>query len=113
LECAYFKKIYQLIYYRLGNRFKHIFSMSDCDGSEWNAVIYGYSLTTADSYSLGWLFKKSNNDLFAGRIKHITIYYYNEKAYNEQLANLFQIIGQERVLEYISDGDIEFEKIPH
>ncbi|MBO6205026.1 MAG: hypothetical protein J6O13_16005 [Selenomonas sp.] len=111
LECADFKKIYQLIYYRLGNRFKHIFPRPDFDSSEWNAVIYGHSLTPADSYSLGWLFQKSNTNLFAGRIKHITIYYYDEKAYNEQLANLFQIIGQERVLEYTSNGDIEFKKI--
>ena len=111
LECADFKKIYQLVYYRLGNRYKHIFSMPGCGGAEWNAVIYGHSLTAADSYSLGWLFQKSNTNLFAGRIKHITIYYYDEKAYNEQLANLFQIIGQERVLEYTSNGDIEFKKI--
>ena len=111
LECDDFKKIYQLIYYRLGNRFKHIFPRPDFDSSEWNAVIYGHSLTPADSYSLGWLFQKSNTNLFAGRIKHITIYYYDEKAYNEQLANLFQIIGQERVLEYTSNGDIEFKKI--
>ena len=85
--------------------------MSGCGGAEWNAVIYGHSLTPADSYSLGWLFQKSNTNLFAGKIKHITIYYYDEKAYNEQLANLFQIIGQERVLEYTSNGDIEFKKI--
>lgn len=111
LECADFKKIYQLVYYRLGNRFKHIFPVPNFDSSEWNAVIYGHSLTPADSYSLGWLFQKSNTNLFAGKIKHITIYYYDEKAYNEQLANLFQIIGQERVLEYTSNGDIEFKKI--
>ena len=112
VECANFKKIYQLIYYRLGNSFKQIFTKAGDTRANWNAVIYGHSLTPADKYSLGWLFEKSNTNLFAGVIKNIIIYYYDENAYNEQLSNLFQIIGQERVLAYITNGNIEFREIP-
>lgn len=112
LDCANFKKLYQLIYYRLGNNFKHIFSKAGGDSAEWNAIIYGHSLTPADSYSLGWLFEKSSTNLFAGAIRNITIYYYDESAYNEQLTNLFHIIGQEKVLSYITSGCIEFKQIP-
>ena len=112
LDCANFKKLYQLVYYRLGNSFKQIFSRATGNSAEWNAVIYGHSLTTADRYSLGWFFERSNTGLFAGVIKKITIYYYDEPAYNEQLTNLFQIIGQEKVLSYITSGCIEFKKVP-
>lgn len=112
LDCANFKKLYQLVYYRLGNSFKQIFSKAASNNVEWNAVIYGHSLTSADRYSLGWFFEKSNTtSLFAGAIKKITIYYYDELAYNEQLTNLFQIIGQEKVLSYTTSGYIEFKKV--
>ena len=111
LDCASFKKIYQLIYYRLGNKFKKVLN---CLGEgPWEGVIYGHSLTPADKYSLKWLFEKSEtNDYFFGKVKKYTIYYLKDDDYNKQLANLFQLIGQEKVLEYTSDGTISFVRVP-
>lgn len=111
VECASLKKLYQVIYYKLGNSFKNVFSKADDLSADWEAIIYGHSLTPADKYSLEWLFTKLDNGCFAGYIKHIIIYYVDEKSYHEQLTNLFQIIGQEHVLEYTSDNSIEFKQI--
>ena len=106
IECAYFKKKYQLIRYRLGNKFKTIFSHNQ--NAKWDAMIYGHSLTPADKYSLSWLFTEAENGLFAGYIEIIRIYYYDDASYDQQIANLIALIGQENVLKYVSEGRIEF-----
>ena len=111
LECASFKKLYQLVYYGLGNKFKE--KLSTIDDGPWEGVIYGHSLTTADKYSLKWLFEKDRvNGFFFGKVRKYTIYYWDDDAYSKQVANLFQLIGQEKVLEYTSDGSIRFKAIP-
>ncbi len=111
LECASFKKIYQLVYYRLGNEFKN--KLKSIGEGPWEGVIYGHSLTPADKYSLKWVFEKNKtNNFFFGKVKKYTIYYLKDDDYNKQLANLFQLIGQEKVLEYTSDGTISFVRVP-
>ncbi len=70
-------------------------------------------MTPADKYSLKWLFEKRASGEFFGKVRKYTIYYLKDEDYNKQLANLFQIIGQEKALEYTSDGTIRFEAIPH
>lgn len=107
VECAYFKKKYQLIRYRLGNKFKTVFSNGPDD--KWDAIIYGHSLTPADKYSLGWLFTEYNNGLFASHIETITIYYYDDLSYDQQIANLIALIGQENALKYVSEERIVFQ----
>lgn len=107
VECAYFKKKYQLIRYRLGNKFKTVFSNSQDD--KWDAIIYGHSLTPADKYSLGWLFTENNNGLFAAHIETIKICYYDDLSYDQQIANLIALIGQENALKYVSEGRIVFQ----
>lgn len=107
VECAYFKKKYQLIRYHLGNKFKTVFSNGPDD--KWDAIIYGHSLTPADKYSLGWLFTEDDNGLFASHIETITIYYYDDFSYDQQIANLIALIGQENALKYVSEGRIVFQ----
>lgn len=109
VECAYFKKKYQLIRYRLGNKFKTVFSNGT--DAKWDAIIYGHSLTPADKYSLGWLFTEDDNGLFASHIEIITIYYYDDLSYDQQIANLIALIGQENALKYVSEKRIVFQPI--
>lgn len=105
VDCAYFKKKYQLIRYRLGNEFKSVFPRYS---SEVDAFIYGHSLTAEDNYSLRWLLTMEDNHLFTGHIKNVIIYYYGELAYDQQIANLILLIGQEKALQYVSSRRISF-----
>lgn len=66
-------------------------------------------MTPADKYSLGWLFTENYNGLFASHIEKITIYYYDDLSYDQQIANLIALIGQENALKYVSEGRIVFQ----
>lgn len=109
VDCILFKKKCQLMKYKLGNNFESVFAPAN--PYIWDAIIYGHSLTPADKYSLGWLFKEGSNELFAEHVKTIKIYYYDTASYNQQLKNLSLLITQDRAMNYITSGRICFECI--
>lgn len=108
-DCILFKKKWQLMKYKLGNNFESVFAPAN--SYIWDAIIYGHSLTPADKYSLGWLFKEGSNELFAEHVRTIKIYYYDTASYNQQLKNLSLLITQDRAMNYITSGRICFECI--
>ena len=55
--CANFKKFFQRVKYRLGNKYKDITKIKDGRIIPWQVVIYGHSLDPTDKDSLYWLMK--------------------------------------------------------
>ena len=100
--CAGFKKFFQRIKYRLGNNYKNIIQNGDSI-SKWEIRIYGHSLDTTDEDSLRWLLLDSNK--FHTKI---LIYYYDENAYNQQIANAIQIVGKEQLIQDVNGERIVF-----
>lgn len=106
--CASFKKFFQRIKYRLGNTYKNI-ARDNCENCQWQIIIYGHSLDTTDSDSLRWLLLESQK--FQTPVKNISIYYYDDNAYNQQIANAMQIIGKEELIDAVHSERIIFKSI--
>ena len=106
-ECASFKKFFQRVKYRLGNCY-HI--TDDNRNTKWQVIIYGHSLDPTDKDSLRWLLGEDQNHRF--NLSKVIIYYYDEKSYNQQIANTIQIIGKEALINNVRSGKLIFEPIP-
>ena len=100
--CAGFKKFFQRIKHRLGNSYKNTIQSGYVD-YKWKIIIYGHSLDTTDKDSLHWLLVDSNK--FHTKI---LIYYYDENAYNQQIANAIQIVGKEQLIQDVNTERIIF-----
>lgn len=108
-ECASFKKFFQCIKHQLGYSYKHI-SKNYYANYKWQIVIYGHSLDANDKNSLLWLL--GQEDKFATELDRIVIYHYDEKSYNQQIANAIQIIGKEALINNVHSGKLIFAPIP-
>ena len=106
-ECASFKKFFQRVKYRLGNGYHITDSNRE---TEWQIVIYGHSLDPTDKESLCWLLGEDKNHKI--NLSKVIVYYYDEKSYNQQIANAIQIIGKEALIENVHSGKLVFEPIP-
>ena len=112
--CANFKKFFQRVKYRLGNQYKSITKNKDNRILPWQVVIYGHSLDPTDKDSLYWLMKridKQNGITEVSNAVKITIYYYNEDDYNQQIANAIQIIGKDELIDSVNCERIVFKPI--
>lgn len=110
--CASFKKFFQSVKYKLGNQYKNIKKLEHNGVISWHIVIYGHSLDPTDKDSLYWLMKKFDEqaiDVF--NASKISIYYYDENAYNQQIANAIQIIGKEELIEAVNSNRIVFNPV--
>ena len=106
--CASFKKFFQIIKYRLGNQYKNITKFKG-EYIFWEVIIYGHSLDSTDIDSLRWLMSNSTTQNPALHpIKKISIYYYDENSYNQQIANAIQIIGKDKLIEAVNSERIVF-----
>ena len=105
ISCANFKKYFQKIKYRLGNEYLNIINnpLNHYDKNKWYVVIYGHSLDPTDKESLESLIN-------AVYVSKVIIYYYDENAYNQQIANAIQIIGKNKLIEQVHSGYIEFKE---
>lgn len=103
--CAGFKKFFQRVKYRLGDDYKNII-IGYYANYKWQIVIYGHSLDATDKDSLHWLLSKSTK--LGTPVKDILIYYYDEYAYNQQIANMIQLIGKDELIESVSSKRIVF-----
>lgn len=109
--CASFKKFFQRIKYKLGNQYEKVTKIKDNRIIPWQVIIYGHSLDVTDKDSLYWLLKRRDEK------KHVTnvsnaikfiIYYHDENAYNQQIANAIQIIGKDELIESVNSERIVF-----
>ena len=102
--CASFKKFFQRVKYKLGNDYRNILPSKPDANNKWQIVIYGHSLDVTDEDSLKWLLKKAEDF-------KIQIYYFDDNAYNQQIANAIQIIGKKQLIKYVNVGQIIFKPI--
>ena len=112
--CANFKKFFQRVKHRLGNKYKDITKIKDGRMIPWQVVIYGHSLDPTDKDSLYWLMKQYDNIngiTDVSKASKIIIYYYDENNYNQQIANAIQIIGKEELIDSVNLERIVFKPI--
>ena len=112
--CANFKKFFQRVKHRLGNKYKDITKIKDGRMIPWQTVIYGHSLDPTDKDSLYWLMKQYDNIngiTDVSKASKIIIYYYDEDNYNQQIANAIQIIGKEELINSVNLERIVFKPI--
>lgn len=109
--CASFKKFFQRIKYRLGNQYEKVTKIKDNKIIPWQVIIYGHSLDVTDKDSLYWLLKKRDEKKYVTNVSNankIIIYYRDENAYNQQIANAIQIIGKDELIESVNSERIVF-----
>ena len=109
--CASFKKFFQRIKHRLGNQYEKVTKIKDNRIIPWQVIIYGHSLDVTDKDSLYWLLKRRDEKNYVTNVSNaskIIIYYYDENAYNQQIANAMQIIGKDELIEAVNSERIIF-----
>ena len=109
--CASFKKFFQRIKHRLGNQYEKVTKIKDNRIIPWQVIIYGHSLDVTDKDSLYWLLKRHDEKNYVTNVSNaskIIIYYYDENAYNQQIANAMQIIGKDELIEAVNSERIIF-----
>ena len=112
-----FKKYFQKIFYRLGNRYKGMLGYKEKEpcphenlrylrnrSGDWNVIIYGHSLDVTDSDSLGWIMTHP-------LVKSITIYYIDTKSLNSIIANMTIILGKNLLLQKVEEQVIHFKRV--
>lgn len=89
-----FEKYFQRITKRTGSRYKE-WLMSVPDGAKTIEIMFfGHSLDASDSDII--------NDLVSNPNTTITICYHSEKSQKDIVANLIEIIGKQKLIEYVS-----------
>ena len=109
LEYIYFKKYFQRIQKRTGSTYKDWFNPIGSEYYEEKEIpdeiyIMGHSLANSDKGVLKDFFINSS-------IKKITIYYHDQKSYENMIINLVEMFGQDYVIEKTGLGYIVFEKL--
>lgn len=115
LDFIKFKKYFQRIYKRTGNEYTKWIEeintntslVAEVEGFRFinNIYIFGHSLDVSDKDILKSLILESSPKLKNGlynKKTQITIYYYNEEAYAQQITNLVKIIGQDELISRVS-----------
>jgi len=93
IECIEYKKYFQRIHKKTGNQYKQwIENMIEPPPyyADHNVFILGHSLGFSDREVL--------KEFFEGKHTTITIFYHNNNAFKNYIANLVRIIGQEEVI---------------
>lgn len=119
LDFIYFKKFYQRIYNTTDVNYKQwINQMNKYDDVIGNVSyvsnnidIFGHSLDVSDRQILRQLIlesgKKKGDGAYENNTK-ITIYHKGDKAKSEQIKNLVRIIGEDKLMEMTTNGNIIF-----
>lgn len=107
LDFVYFQKYFQRIQKRTGSfyrewlkPFKRNTNLYDC-----NVYVMGHSLDPVDNTILNYFIESE-------WVQKITIYYYDQSAYESQVINLIKLMGtKEEVIRQIGDERIVFEQL--
>lgn len=115
ISCIRFKKYFQRIHKKTGLKYKDwlenandkkldgFFNNSTADKIKHNICIFGHSLDVTDKDILNYIILHKN-------VGKTTIYYHNEEAYAQQIANLVKVIDKDKLIEFVGDKKIEFIK---
>lgn len=110
-----FKKFYQRIYKKTGNRYKKWLKHAEF----LYKIIYRFlSQELIDNHALlhiyffGHSLDETDGDVIKELILNpyakVTIFYLNKSVYAQQIMNLVRIIGKDKVIEKTGDGSLEF-----
>ncbi len=75
-----------------------------------NIFIWGHSLDISDDVYISEVFSLNYND--EDKNVRVVVYYFNEQANFDLLANLIHILGKEKVELWMKKGWLKFEKNP-
>lgn len=118
LEFIGFKKYFQRLYKKTSSQYKHWIKELNSNEFEIGSKIYifGHSLDITDKDVLQELILGTNKEeqvdnwsyyMFYNNVE-IYIFYHNKEAFAQQITNLVKIIGQNQLIERVSDGKIKF-----
>ena len=102
-EFIWFKKYFQRIYKKTGNNYKMWLATKTRQKNY--ITIIGHSLALTDKDIFRELIMNQN-------ISKTTIYYFDEKSYRDQIANLVEIIGQDTLIEKVNNESLVFIEQP-
>lgn len=94
-----FKKYFQRIYKETGSEYKSWLKNMNKSDEHNNIYFFGHSLDVTDKDVIEELIIGSNKKT------DITIFYYNEEAYESQIANLVKVIGKDELIKRVSRSE--------
>ena len=94
-----FKKYFQRIYKKTGSEYKSWLKSMNKSDEHNNIYFFGHSLDVTDKDVIEELIIESNKKT------DITIFYYNEEAYESQIANLVKVIGKDELIKRVSRSE--------
>ena len=99
-----FEKYFQRITKRTGNEYKNWLQSFSGNDEQIEVAFFGHSLDSADSDII--------KDLILNDKSTVVIYYHNEKAHQQIVANLVDILGKGKLLQLVSGNNpqIRFQK---
>ena len=100
-EFIQFKKFFQRIYKRTGNQY--IDWLDDMNNRPLNIYVYGHSLDVTDAD----IFRR----LILANHAKTHIFYHNQEALGNQIANLVKIIGEEKLIQFTDGSKCKIEFI--
>lgn len=89
-----FEKYFQRITKKTGSKYKNWLQSKLAKNEKMEVVFFGHSLDASDSDII--------KDLIFKEESRIKIYYYDDSAYKQIVANLIEIIGKEELIKYVS-----------
>lgn len=98
-----FEKYYQRITKRTGNKYKKWLQQGKEINEEIEVMFFGHSLDATDSDII--------KDLFFYNNSVIKIYYFDERSYQQIVANLIEIMGKDDLIDFVSGSNPKIEFI--
>ena len=89
-----FEKYFQRITKKTGSKYKNWLQSRLGKNEKIEVVFFGHSLDSSDSDII--------KDLICKEESHVKIYYFDDSAYKQIVANLIEIIGKDEVIKYVS-----------
>ena len=100
IQLLWFEKFFQRMLYKTGTDFSPWVERETVGCAKLNTVIYGHSLDKTDGDFIRFIFKKSSK---------ITVYYHQETALPQLIANLIAIFDRNTVNHYYSNEILQFK----
>lgn len=101
LDCSYFKKYFQRIFFKTGMNYKKWLPSQKKAKSDIDVYIFGHSLDVTDGEVLRYVILNEN-------VKRTVIFYHSQDSYIAQINNLTRIIGKDNLITKTGNGEIVF-----
>lgn len=101
LDCSYFKKYFQRIFFKTGMKYKRWIHSKKKDEPDIEVYIFGHSLDVTDGEVLRSVILNDN-------VKRTVIFYHSQDSYVNQINNLTRIIGKDNLITKTGNDEIVF-----